>query len=150
MLLASGKTSSTLTNQMVSATFHQLINCVSTEYDASFLASLFKCFTDSIRVVGGPAALPHEFQEGIIDATKRQLQMLADRRKGRANRAASMPEGGEEKEDMSLLEEIEDFALEDIGKMLATFDANHPLLVAVSSVKDLGFNTWDSEEEEES
>ncbi|KAF9457022.1 armadillo-type protein [Collybia nuda] len=149
MLLASGKTSSTLTNQMVSATFHQLINCVSTEYDASFLASLYKCFTDSIRVIGGPAALPHEFQEGIIEATKRQLQLLADRRKGRANRAASMPEGGEEKEEMSLLEEIEDFALEDIGKMLAMFDTNHPLLVAVSGVKDLGFNTWDSEEEED-
>jgi len=49
---------------------------------------------------------------------------------------------------MALLEEIEDFALEDMGRMLTSLDSNHPLLVAVSSVKDLGFNSWDSDEEE--
>lgn len=149
MLLASGKASNTLTNQMVSATFHQLITCIDTEHDSSFLASLYKCFTDSMRVIGGPAALPHEYHEGVIEATKRQLQTVADRRKGRANRAASS-EGDHDREEMALLEEIEDFALEDMGRMLTAFDGNHPLVVAVSSVKDLGFNTWDSDEEEES
>jgi len=145
MLLAAGKASSTLTNQMVSATFHQLINCVSTEHDASFLASLYKCFNDAVRVIGGAAALPQEFNDGVVEATKHQLQGLADRRKGRANRAAGT-EG--DKEEMALLEEIEDFALEDMGRMLTSLDSNHPLLVAVSSVKDLGFNSWDSDEEE--
>jgi hypothetical protein len=147
MLLACGKSSNTLTNSMVAATFHQLINCINTEHDASFLASLYKCFTDSLHVVGGPSALTPEYQSGIIEATKRQLQLLADRRKGRANRAAS--EAGEnDKEEMALLEEIEDFALEDMGKMLMVFDRNHALIIAVSSVKDLGFNSWDSDEDE--
>ncbi|RDB16214.1 Importin subunit beta-3 [Hypsizygus marmoreus] len=148
MLLASGKASGTLTNQMVSATFHQLITCINTEHDSSFLASLYKCFTDSLRVIGGPAALPREYNDGIIEATKHQLQSLADRRKGRANRAASLGTEGD-KEEMALLEEIEDFALEDMAKMLATLDPNHGLLVAVSSVKDLGFNSYDSDEDEE-
>jgi hypothetical protein len=48
-----------------------------------------------------------------------------------------------------LLEEIEDFAQEDMGKMLMAFDSNHPLLVAVSSVKDLGFYSWDSDEDDQ-
>jgi len=30
---------------------------------------------------------------------------------------------------------------------LMCFDASHPLLVAVSSVKELGFNRWDSDDE---
>ena len=52
-----------------------------------------------------------------------------------------------DRDEMALVEEIEDFALEDMGKMLTTFDINHPLLVAVASVRDLGFNTYDSDEE---
>jgi len=97
---------------MAAATFHHLIPCVSTEHDSSFLASLYKCFTDSLRVVGGPSVLSQGYQRGIIEATKRQLQLLADRRKGRATRAAS--EAGENgKEELALLEEIEDFAPED-------------------------------------
>ncbi|KAF8147263.1 hypothetical protein B0H34DRAFT_636011, partial [Crassisporium funariophilum] len=39
MLLACGKQSNTLTNQMVSAVFTQLITCISTEHDATFFAS---------------------------------------------------------------------------------------------------------------
>jgi hypothetical protein len=39
---------------------------------------------------------------------------------------------------MALLEEIEDFALEEIGKMLIAFDGNHPLLVAVSTIEREG------------
>lgn len=155
MLLACGKTSSTLTNQMVSASFLQIINGISTEHDSSFLASLYRCFNDSLRVVGGPAALPRDFHDGVIDATKRQLQILADKRRARANRIAHSNNGGEakvdledEREDMALLEEIEDFALDDMAKMLAAFDTAHPLLVAVSSVKDLGVSQYDSDEED--
>ena len=74
-----------------------------------------------------------------MEATKRQLQTLADRRKGRANKAEGV--AADDKE-MALPEEIEDSALEDMAKMLTALDPNHPLLVAVSSVKDLGFNSW--------
>jgi len=145
MLLASGKNSGTLTNQMVTATFLQIINGVSTEHDASFLSSLYKCFNDSLRIIGGPSALSPEFQNGIMEATKRQLQALADKRRARKARPATELE--EDREDMALLEEIEDFALEDMAKMLAVFETNHPLLVAVSSVKELGFNQYDSDED---
>lgn len=78
---------------------------------------------------------------GIMEATKRQLQFIGDRRKARAARPAAEIE--DDGEDLALLEEIEDFALEDTAKMLTMFDVNHPLLVAVTSVKRLGLNQWD-------
>lgn len=146
MLLAVGKGSNTLTNEMVGAVFRQLIGCIEAEIDASYLASLYKCFGDALRVIGGSAALPGDYNRGIVEATKRQLQTLADRRKGRANRAGGL--AADDKEEMALLEEIEDFALEDMAKMLTALDPNHPLLVAVSGVKDLGFNSWGSDDED--
>lgn len=132
---------------MVQATFSQLINCIGIETDSSFLASLYKCFADSLRTLGGPAALSPEFHDGVIEATKRQLQTLADKRKSRATRPST--DLADDKEDLMLLEEMEDFALEDMAKMLAIFDPNHPLLMAVSSVRDLGMHLsqWDSEDE---
>ena len=134
---------------MVSATFLQLINGISTERDSTFLASLYKYFAESLRVIGGPDALTPQFHEGIIEATKRQLPTLADKRKARVARANNPAFAAEvDRDEMTLVEEIEDFALEDMGKMLSTFDVNHPLLVAVASVRDLGFNTYDSDEEE--
>ncbi|KAG6834513.1 hypothetical protein H0H93_009225 [Arthromyces matolae] len=168
MLLASGKSSSTLTNQMVSATFHHLLTTIRTEQDPSFLASLYKCLNDSLRVIGGPSLLPKEFGEGIVEVTKFQLGVIAERRRARAeriNRAAGGGGGGGggaggaigagaggmelDKEEMALMEEVEDFVLEDMGKMLSVLDGSHPLLIAVSGVRDLGCNVWDSEEEEE-
>ena len=146
-LFSCGKTSGTLTNQMVSATFHQLINCIGTETDASFLSSLYKCFAETLRILGGSSALPTEFHNGIMEATKRQLHLLADRRKSRAQRPIADLE--DDREDLALLEEMEDFALEDVGNLLRLFDPGHPLLIAISSVKDLGFNHWDGEDEED-
>ena len=49
-----------------------------------------------------------------------------------------------DRDEMALVEEMEDFALEDMAKM---FDPNHSLLVAASGVRDLGFNTYDSDED---
>jgi importin-5 len=80
MLLSCGKASNTLTTQMVSVSFNQLINCISSETD-SFLASLFKYFADSLRIMGGPTALSRDFHNDIIETTKCQLQTLADKRK---------------------------------------------------------------------
>ncbi|KAH9918693.1 ARM repeat-containing protein [Amylocystis lapponica] len=147
MLLACGKNSGTLTNQMVSATFSELVNDIGSETDSSFLASLYKCFCDSLRVIGGPSALSPEYVDGVIEATKRQLQSLADKRKSRAARPAA--ELSDDKEDLMLLEEMEDFALEDMSKMLVMLDPNHQLFMAVSSVRDLGLHLsqWESEDE---
>lgn len=136
---------------MVSASFMQLINNISTEQDATFLASLYKSFTESVQVIGGPDALAPQFTEGVMEATKRQLTSLADKRKSRALKVQGVGVGVDnvDRDDLALVEEIEDYALEDMGKMLGMFERDHPLLVAVSSVRDLGFNTYDSDEEEE-
>jgi hypothetical protein len=155
LLLACGKSSSTLTTQMLSATFHQLITTIAVETDSSFLASLYKCFGDCIRLVGSPAvALSPEMQDGIIEATKRQLQMMADRRKSRMEAleryksTGALEEMEDEREDWALFEEMEDFALEDIAKVLELLNSNHPLLVAVSGVRALGtMGSWNEEEE---
>ena len=146
MLIACGKNSGTLTNQMVSATFSQLIHCISTESDASFLSSLYKCIVDCLRILGGPSALPSELHASVLEATKRQLQTIADKRKVRTARPQAEIE--DEKEDLALIEEMEEFALEDISKLLSMFDPNHALLIAISSVRELGLglDAWDSEE----
>ena len=132
---------------MVGATFTQLITCIGTETDSSLLASLFKCVLDTMLVVGGPGALAPELHAGLLDAARRQLQALADRRKARAARPAQ--EIRDDREDLALIEEVEDFALEDMAKLLRALDTNHPLLIAISSVRELGLHLseWDGEEE---
>lgn len=159
MLLACGKNSGTLSTQMVSAAFSQIVHFISLETDPTFLSSLYKCFCECIRVVApqsspSPASvLPQEVHDAVVEATKRQLQNLADKRKARANRSAT--EIAEDKEDLMLIEEMEEFALEDMGKMIVMLDssgnegANHPLMIAISSVRDLGMHLdlWDSEDE---
>ncbi|KAK7458738.1 importin subunit beta-3 [Stygiomarasmius scandens] len=161
MLIQAGHLSNTLTNQMVSATLLQLINVISDEHDASFLASLFKAFTDCVKILGGPSTcLSPEYLDGIIEATKRQLQTIAQKRRAReAGRGGRGSESGghvdangldeDDREDLALLEEMEDFALEDMARMLRMLDQNHELLVAVGSVKDLGMNKYLSGDEEE-
>jgi hypothetical protein len=42
-----------------------------------------------------------------------------------------------------LLEEMEVFVLEDMAKLLMTLDSNHPSLVAVASVRELGTGRWE-------
>jgi hypothetical protein len=165
MLLACGKSSGTLTHPMVTVTAQQLISCISTESDSSFLASLYKCFTDMLLLVG-PSALAPDFVTGIMEATKRQLQSLADKRKSRAARGMGNNninngsgsnrsgregdgdgEGDPDDEDLALLEEMEDFALEDMARMLVCFDRDHPLLVAVTSVRELAVARLESDDD---
>lgn len=145
MLLASGKNSTTLSPQMVAATFTQLVNCIGSERDPSFVSSLYKCFTDCLRVVGGPGSIPQDYHVGVAEATKRQLHVLAEKRRRRSRKTTQEIE--DEREDLSLVEEMEDFALEDMEKMLKYFDPAHPLLVAVSSVRDLGLGLAEWEDE---
>ena len=147
VLISCGKNSGALTPQIVSGTFSQLINCIANEPDASFLASLYRAFSDSMRLLGGPSAIAAELHDGVVEATKRQLQSLADKRKARAARSAAQIE--EEREDLSLVEEMEEFALEDMHKLLVSFDPNHPLLVAISSVRDLGLHLGQGDADDE-
>ncbi|KAF8521902.1 ARM repeat-containing protein [Hysterangium stoloniferum] len=144
MLLVCGKKSSTLTPDMLNSVFSELVDDIGKEEDPSFLASAYKCFTDSTRVVG-QESLPPAVYEGILRSTQNQIQMLAQKRKRRAEK--SPRELQEERDDVALLEEMEEFAFEEMGKMLQFFDPAHPLLYAISSLKELGIRTelWDKE-----
>ncbi|KAJ3505529.1 hypothetical protein NLJ89_g7369 [Agrocybe chaxingu] len=128
---------------MVSATFLQLINCVSSEHDSIFLESLHKDFSEALLIVGGPEALSLQFHRGIMEATKHQLRFLADKRKPRVVRASS-DTADLDCNEMALIEDIKDITLQDI---FLSFNSNHPLLVAVSSVRELGLNMYDSDED---
>ncbi|KAG6810453.1 hypothetical protein H0H92_011802 [Tricholoma furcatifolium] len=54
----------------------------------------------------------------------------------------------DDKEEMTLIEEVEELVLETMGKILAEIDPAHSLLIAVLSVKDLACYTWNEEEDE--
>ena len=136
-LLLCGKNSNTLTNEMVSATFTQLVSCIATERDINFLSSLYKCFTGCMNVIGGPPGLPQQIHEGIMGGTRRQLQSMADKRKKRSEEARA-PGSEDKKELLMWSEEVEDYALDEIATMLKDFSETHELLIAVSSVRDLG------------
>jgi len=144
MLLVCGKKSGTLTPEMLNVAFNQLVNVIGAEDDPSFLASLYKCFTDVMRVVG-KESIPAQIYDGVIKATQNQLQVLAQKRKRRSEKSAR--ELQEERDDVALLEEMEEFAFEEMARMLQFFDESHPLLVAIGSLKALGLRTeqWDSE-----
>jgi hypothetical protein len=129
---------------MVAGTFQKLITCVTTETDPSFLTSLHRYFTDSLRTIGGTTALGPEFQRGIVEATKRQLRGIADQRRCRTAQAAEElgvgnrvrepdPDGDAGYDDSMLLEEMENFALEDMAKLLMMLNSNHRSFVAVAS-----------------
>ncbi|KAH7909589.1 ARM repeat-containing protein [Hygrophoropsis aurantiaca] len=147
LLFECGTSSSTLTPQMVAASFVQLIRCMQIETDPSFLTSMYRTFIDGIQVVGLPALTP-ELHAGVIEATKHQLQVLADKRKDRSQRPDAKLD--DIKKEMSLMEELEEFALEDMERLLKMLDPQHPLLIAVSSVRELGINQYDSEDEGDS
>ena len=136
-LLLCGNNSGTLTNEMVSATFSQLVNCIATERDINFLSSLYKCFTGCMGVIGGPTSLTPQIHDGIMEGTRRQLQSMADKRKKRSEEARA-PGSEDKKELLMWSEEVEDYALDEIAMMLKGFSESHELLMAVSSVRDLG------------
>ena len=123
-----------LTPQIASAVFSSLISGISTEMDAGFLASLYKCFADSLRTVG---SLDPELVTTFLKATESQLHSLAQKRKIRSDHVADGRDWEEEKEDVLLMEEMEGFALEEMQKALEVLDPNHPLLIAVGSVKGM-------------
>jgi len=149
-LLDCGKSSNTLTTQMVTATFNQLVCCIRSESDASFLVSLYKCFTDSLLVIGGRLNLPQECRHSIIDITKHHLQALADKRKGRSIRLTRIGEvDGLDKEDVSLYEQLEEYMLQEMERLSSELlDGNEKqvMRIAISSVRDLGLNDWDDDD----
>ena len=143
MLMSCAKESKLITEEMFDAVFQQLINVIGSEPDASFLASLYKCFTDSARLFIHPSptsqvpqfTFPPQYSQSLFKATQSQLHAIAQKRKQRASLPAYQRE--EDHDDLALLEEMEEFALEDMGKCIQLLEPSSQLLVAVSSVKDL-------------
>lgn len=142
MLISCGKASNTIHGDMVANVMQHVASVISQETDSTFLASLFKCATDSMCVW---ADVSSDTRAALENAAKQQLQALADRRKARSARTQAEIE--EEREDLALLEEMEEFALEEMAKMLAVFDTSHPLLMAIPNVRDLGLGlgAWDGD-----
>ena len=136
--------------QMVTAIFNQLVSCISSESDTSFLVPFYKCFTDSLLIIGGYFNLPQEYYYSIIDATKNQLQVPADKQKGWSIQLARAGEvDGWDKEDISLYKQLEEFMLQEMKRLLSELlDGNEKqvLRIAISSVRDLGLNDWDDDD----
>lgn len=136
-----------VTAEFSSAIFTPLVEGINAELDAGFLASLYKCFADSLRSLGGRPALSEANHEMFIQATQQQLHTLATRRQTRSERIHGL-DWQEEHEDMLLMEEMEGFALDEMQKALEVLDPSHPLLIAVSSVRELHLpQTYESDSE---
>ena len=170
VLLSCGKESNMLTTQMVSLTFVQLNTSIRCETEPTFIISLLDALTKSVKIVGGPGALPREAHDGLMEALTWQLEQIADRRRNRAPLPHQPPatefdisnfdlrnidtlqaEIGQFKSEMvnfdvppidedEMREDMETFVLNDMGQFLSYLDPMHPLLASVSNVKSLGRN----------
>ncbi|CAE6486306.1 unnamed protein product [Rhizoctonia solani] len=136
-LVLSGNTTGVISPEELNAIFLQVTRAIQPEGDAGFLGSLCKCLADSLLVVGRQAIVPPLANE-ISVACKAQLAALASRREMRARRIKRGPEWEEDKEDMLLLQELEDVAFEEMSRLLGFLDPNHPLLIAIGSIKEMG------------
>ncbi|KAF9023442.1 ARM repeat-containing protein [Hymenopellis radicata] len=127
----------------VEEVFKSLIQAVEGESDAGFVASLFKSMGDCLRVCQG-TGVDAPVREAIVGAVKRQVGWFAERRRSRSGRVgAEDGDEDEEDEDLLLIEEMEDFALEDMGKVVELLFPEgerdrESLLIGISSVRDLG------------
>lgn len=137
MLLACGK--SVLTPTDLQTIFRTLLAAIGEEGDTGYLASLYKSVVDSILVLPSKG-LPPDLANDIIASVQRKLQSLAQKRKQRAEYllAHAAQDVEEEREGMALEEELEDFVLDEVGRLLRLLDPNHPYLMMVGSVRDLG------------
>lgn len=141
-LVANAKNTDMVNADFSNAIFTPVIEGISSEQDAGFLASLYACFADSLRSLSGgdPATsqsvLSPANQAAFLKATSEQLHTLATRRQTRSVRIHGR-DWQEEQEDMLLMEEMEGFALDEMQKALDVLDPRHPLLVAIGSVKEI-------------
>ena len=163
LLTLCGKSSGALTSPMVITSLSKLIYCVQIETDPSFVALLYKAIGNTLHVVGLHVLMP-ELMSGLMDGTKLQLQNMAEKWEYRSGASSgsegvggllvpgSRGNGGANEcpqqhlqvaqdEDnwdvIALMEEMEEFALEDMEKMLRMLDGQHPLLIAIVSMRDL-------------
>jgi len=136
VLLSCAKASNALSTQMISSSLFELISCIGSETESTYLTSHLEFFTTSLKVVGGPPALPPELCNSLVESMERQLDRIADRRKN--GRPAPDIDLGFDFGAMD--DEMEAFALKRMEKLLYYLDSNHPLLASVSSMMVTGPN----------
>lgn len=116
---------------MVAAVFSQSTSYIANETDTT----LYECCRRCSLLLGRPRTLPPDRHVSVIDTSKRQLATLAKWRKSRGGRGLI---GEDERQDMALLEEREDFALGDVAKVLGMLEKDRLLRIAVSRAHELG------------
>lgn len=134
-LVSNAKHTNLINAEFSSAVFTPIIEGINSEMDAGFLASLYKCFADSLRSLGR-AAISDVNYASFITATRHQLHSLATKRQMRAERIHGR-DWQEEQEDMMLMEELEGFALDEVQNALELFDPSDALLVAIGSIRGI-------------
>jgi hypothetical protein len=135
-LVSNAKRTDMVNADFSSAVFTPITEGINLEMDAGFLASLYKCFADSLRTLGGRAALSDSNYSSFVTATQHQLHSLATKRQSRAERINGR-DWQEEQEDMLLMEELEGFALDEMQKALELLGPSHSLLVAIRTIRDI-------------
>jgi hypothetical protein len=169
MLLLCGKESNSLTAQMISATFFQLNDLIGSEIEPTLLTPLLQTFASSVKILGGPAVLPLETHEGLVESLTRSLENITEKRKNRPPIPDVLPAINFDlpdfgvasldtvKSNIAMLsslqqfdissqdpdevtEDMETFALIEMATLLSYLDPMHPLLANVTAVKSLGRN----------
>lgn len=178
LLMSCGKSSGTLTPHMVTASLSKLVYGIQIETDPSFVASLYKAVGDTLCVVGVQTLTPEltnglmdgtKLQlQNMADKRKRRSGATGAGNGIGGTEGVAGPSGGgdgastdghhhhqqhlapdeDDRDEIALMEEMEEFALEDMEKTLRMLDGQHPLLIAVASVRELGCQrySWEGEE----
>jgi hypothetical protein len=154
---------------MISATFLQLNNLIRSETEPTFLIPLLQAFTSSVKILGGPAALPQEARDGLVESFTRQLENIAATRKNRTpifevSPAIDFDISEFDVADLNMVnsnlnnifepsglnplsmdpdeitEDMETLTLNEMTQLLSYLDPMHPLLANVTNVQSFGRN----------
>jgi hypothetical protein len=145
MLIVSGR--SILTETDLQTIFRTLIAAINEENDMSTLSALYKSVVDSMLVTA-PQTVPSDISNDIVHETEKKLHTIAQKRKFRAEHllVQDAEDSAEDQDDVRMLEELEDFVLDEVARFLGLLNSNHPVLIAVSSVRQLGVIRHDDDE----
>jgi len=149
---------------MVSAIFLQLNDLIRSESEPTFFLPFFEAFTSSVKILGGPAALPREAHDGLVESLTLQLEKFAATRQKRApipevspaiNSDVSVDNLSKIQSNLNnilqpsdplsvdpdeITEDMETVMLDEMKKLLYYLDPMHPLLANVTTVQSLGRN----------
>lgn len=123
-------------------TISHLIGCIGSTTVTQDLALVLECFTNSLKVLGGPTVLSQDLYNGTTEAIKHQLDAVADTRKNRTLQPNSeqIQQFGFTVSFERLDEDMETFVVERMERLLRYLDRNHPLLATAASVRAMSYD----------